>query len=98
MLHVVTQKEFVKVTIKLLDRFLKLAKEQSKKHGEIANQLTVIFDMEGFNLKQYIWRPGKIFQVKPEMMLRKFFGAKFFIIFYCIKNFVLYSSYHSPLL
>lgn len=79
MLHVVTQRDIVKVTVKILDQYLKLAKEQSKKHGQIANQLTVVFDMEGFSLKQYIWRPGKIFQVKPEMMLRKFF-----VIFYYI--------------
>jgi len=84
MLHVVTQRDIVKVTVKILDQYLKLAREQSKKHGQIANQLTVVFDMEGFNLKQYIWRPGKIFQVKPEMMLRKFFDAKFFVIFYYI--------------
>ncbi|KMQ96420.1 sec14-like protein 2-like protein [Lasius niger] len=58
MLHVITQKEFVKVTIKILDQYLKLAREQSKKHGQIANQLIVIFDMEGFNLKQYLWRPA----------------------------------------
>ncbi|KYN07480.1 SEC14-like protein 2 [Cyphomyrmex costatus] len=57
-LHVITQKEFVKLMIKLLDGYLKLAREQSKKHGQIANQLTVIFDMEGFNLKQYLWKPA----------------------------------------
>lgn len=57
-LHVITQKEFVQIMIKILDGFLKLAREQSKKHGEIANQLTVIFDMEGFNLKQYLWKPA----------------------------------------
>lgn len=58
-LHVITQKDFVKIMIKLLDDYLNLAREQSKKHGQIANQLTVIFDMEGFNLKQYLWKPGK---------------------------------------
>lgn len=58
MLHVVTQRDIVKVTVKILDQYLKLAREQSKKHGQIANQLIVIFDMEGFNLKQYIWRPA----------------------------------------
>ncbi|XP_011873997.1 PREDICTED: SEC14-like protein 2 isoform X2 [Vollenhovia emeryi] len=57
-LHVVTQKEFIKALIKLLDTHLKLANEQAKKHGQIANQLTVIFDLEGFNLKQYLWKPA----------------------------------------
>lgn len=82
MLHVITPQEYVKVTIKILDEYLKLAREQSKKHGQVANQLTVIFDMEGFNLKQYLWRPGKISQVKPGM-LRKFFDTNFLVIFYC---------------
>ncbi|XP_026827652.1 SEC14-like protein 2 isoform X2 [Ooceraea biroi] len=57
-LHVVTQKDFIKAAIKILDHYLKLAREQSKKHGQDANQLTVVFDMEGFNLKQYLWRPA----------------------------------------
>ncbi|EFN78800.1 Retinal-binding protein [Harpegnathos saltator] len=57
-LHVVTQKEFIKSTIKVLDDYLKLAREQAKQHGQIANQLTVIFDMDGFNLKQYMWKPA----------------------------------------
>lgn len=57
-LHVITPQEYVKVTIKILDHYLKLAREQSKKHGQVANQLTVIFDMDGFNLKQYLWRPA----------------------------------------
>lgn len=62
MLQVITQQDFVKIMVKLLDDFLRLAREQSKVHGEVANQLTVIFDMEGFNLKQYLWKPGKLFR------------------------------------
>ncbi|XP_020282345.1 SEC14-like protein 2 isoform X2 [Pseudomyrmex gracilis] len=58
MLQVITQQDFVKIMVKLLDDFLRLAREQSKVHGEVANQLTVIFDMEGFNLKQYLWKPA----------------------------------------
>jgi len=61
-LHVITQKDFIKATIKILDHYLKVAKEQSLNHGQDANQITVIFDMEDFNLKQYLWRPGKIFR------------------------------------
>ncbi|XP_071574042.1 SEC14-like protein 2 isoform X1 [Temnothorax nylanderi] len=57
-LHIITQKDFVKVMIKLLDVYLNLAREQAKKHGQIANQVTVIFDMEGFCLKQYLWKPA----------------------------------------
>ncbi|XP_025073795.1 SEC14-like protein 4 [Pogonomyrmex barbatus] len=57
-LHVITQKEFIKIMIKILDGYLKLAREQTKKHGQVANQLSVIFDLEGFNLKQYLWKPA----------------------------------------
>ncbi|XP_028050292.1 SEC14-like protein 2 isoform X2 [Monomorium pharaonis] len=57
-LHVISQNEFVKIMIKILDNYLNIAREQSKKHGQIANQVTVVFDMEGFNLKQYLWKPA----------------------------------------
>lgn len=89
MLHVITPQEYVKVTIKILDHYLKLAREQSKKHGQVANQLTVIFDMDGFNLKQYLWRPGKISQVKPGM-LRKFSMQSFSLFFIVHNNFLFY--------
>lgn len=42
------------MTIKVLEENMELA----AKSGE--NQLVVIFDMEGFNLRQYAWRPGKL--------------------------------------
>lgn len=32
--------------------------EQSKKHGPQARQFVVLFDMAGFNVKQYTWRPA----------------------------------------
>ncbi|KAG5322252.1 S14L2 protein, partial [Pseudoatta argentina] len=57
-LHIITQKDFVKLMIKLIDSYLNLAKEQSKKHGQLANQIIIIFDMEGFNIKQYLWKPA----------------------------------------
>lgn len=60
-LHVLSQTEMVKYVIKFLDFYLTLAEEQSKTHGQVANQLTVVFDMEGFNLKQYLWKPGNMF-------------------------------------
>lgn len=58
-LHVVSRKEMIKITVKHLESYLKLCNEQAKKHGPIAGQITIIFDMEGFNLRQYMWRPGK---------------------------------------
>ncbi|XP_046475305.1 SEC14-like protein 2 isoform X1 [Neodiprion pinetum] len=58
LLHVISKNDMIKVTIKYLEQYLKIAQEQSKKHGQIANQITVIFDMEDFNLRQYAWRPA----------------------------------------
>ena len=57
-LHVVSRREMIKVTIKHLEQYLKVCNEQAAKHGPVAGQVTVIFDMEGFNLRQYMWRPG----------------------------------------
>lgn len=57
-LHIITQKDFVKAVIKSVDDYLKLAREQSKKHGQKANQVTVVFDMEGFTIKQFLWKPA----------------------------------------
>lgn len=78
LLHVVTQKDFVRIVIKLLDNYLNLAKEQSKKHGQIANQVTVIFDMEGFNLKQYLWKPGKKYMGPCAILLSAFCRFHFY--------------------
>ena len=57
-LHVVSRRDMIKVTIRHLEHYLKICKEQAEKHGTVAGQVTVIFDMEGFNLRQYMWRPG----------------------------------------
>lgn len=38
---------------------MKLGFEQSKAHGPQARQFVVLFDMAGFNVKQYTWRPGE---------------------------------------
>ncbi|XP_011506556.1 PREDICTED: SEC14-like protein 4 isoform X2 [Ceratosolen solmsi marchali] len=57
-LHVVTRREMIKATIKLLEYYLRICKEQSKKYGLEAGQCTVIFDMENFSLREYMWRPA----------------------------------------
>nr|XP_033185047.1 SEC14-like protein 2 isoform X3 [Bombus vancouverensis nearcticus] len=57
-LHVVSRRDMIKVTIKRLEEYLKLCREQMLKHGPAAGQVVVIFDMQGFNLKQYLWRPA----------------------------------------
>ncbi|KAH8317223.1 hypothetical protein KR074_006164 [Drosophila pseudoananassae] len=58
MMHCVTRFEFQKYLVLLLERFMKVAYEQSLKHGWKARQLVVFFDMQDVNLKQYAWRPA----------------------------------------
>lgn len=57
-MHCVTRFEFQKYLVLLLERFMKVAYEQSLKHGWKARQLVVFFDMQDVNLKQYAWRPA----------------------------------------
>ncbi|KAL2715531.1 SEC14-like protein 2 isoform X5 [Vespula squamosa] len=57
-LHVVTRRDIIRSLIKYLENYLRICNEQVKKHGPLAGKITVIYDMEGFNLKQYLWRPA----------------------------------------
>lgn len=57
-LHVASRRDMIRVTIKLLEAYLQLCREQLKKHGPAAGQVVVVFDMQGFNLRQYLWRPA----------------------------------------
>lgn len=84
-LHIITQKDFVKAVIKSVDDYLKLAREQSKKHGQKANQVTVVFDMEGFTIKQFLWKPGKnvyIYDPMGEILLIVILSLSFLLLFY----------------
>lgn len=58
MLHTVSRADFIRSTIKILERYMDIGYEQSKKHGPQARQFVVLFDMAGFNVKQYTWRPA----------------------------------------
>lgn len=60
MLHTVSRADFIRSTIKVLETYMNLAFEQSIKHGPQARQFVVLFDMAGFNVKQYTWRPGEL--------------------------------------
>ncbi|XP_076302109.1 SEC14-like protein 2 [Lasioglossum baleicum] len=57
-LHVVSRRDMIRITIKHLEEYLKICREQMLKHGPSAGQVVVIFDMQGFNLRQYLWRPA----------------------------------------
>ncbi|CAH0748492.1 unnamed protein product [Diatraea saccharalis] len=41
-----------------LENYLATARKQSLVHGPAALKLTVIFDMEGFSMRQYAWKPA----------------------------------------
>ncbi|XP_063926062.1 SEC14-like protein 3 [Zophobas morio] len=52
LLHAFGRQIFVKMTIQMLEKYMQLAAEKS------GHKIVVIFDMEGFNLRQYVWRPA----------------------------------------
>ncbi|KAF4516868.1 hypothetical protein B566_EDAN014368 [Ephemera danica] len=59
MLHAATKADFVRMTARTLEAYLNEASRVSKELGRpsSAPQLVVLFDMDGFQLKQYTWRP-----------------------------------------
>jgi CRAL/TRIO domain len=58
LLHTVSKSDIIRMTLKMLEKYLNIAFQQSLKHGPQARQLVVLFDMENFNFKQYTWRPA----------------------------------------
>lgn len=58
MLHTVSRADFIRNTLKMLEKYMDIGYQQSLKHGPQARQFVVLFDMAGFNVKQYTWRPG----------------------------------------
>jgi len=58
-LHTVSKRDLIKMTIKTVESYLSLAAEQAQKFGQAAAKVVCIMDMENFNIRQYAWRPGK---------------------------------------
>ncbi|XP_070492722.1 SEC14-like protein 4 [Chironomus tepperi] len=58
LLHSASKHDIIKNTIRVLERYMKLAYEQSKIHGPDARKFLVIFDMDNFSMKQYAYRPA----------------------------------------
>lgn len=52
-LHSASRQDMVRLTIKILEKNMEVAKETG------GNQVVVVFDMDGWNIRQYAWRPGK---------------------------------------
>lgn len=57
-LHSATKNDIVKRTVKLLEGFMGVAYKQSLQHGPEARKFVVIFDMEGFSMRHYAYRPA----------------------------------------
>jgi hypothetical protein len=52
MLHAVGRQDFIKMTIQVLEKYMQEAAERG------VQKVSVIFDLEAFNLRQYAWRPA----------------------------------------
>lgn len=57
-LHAASRSDYIRGTIQNLERYMRIAYEQSEKHGPHARQFVMLFDMKDFNLRQYTWRPA----------------------------------------
>ncbi|XP_053625554.1 SEC14-like protein 2 [Plodia interpunctella] len=58
MLHSLSRMDVIRMVIKTLEEYLASARKQALEHGPAALKVTVIFDLEGFNLRQYAWKPA----------------------------------------
>lgn len=83
MLHSVTKTDFIKMTLRTLESFLEIARQQAETHGPMAGQLVGVIDMTDFNLKQYAWRPGDV----SNLCLTFFLVFKYYVqIVLCVKK------------
>lgn len=53
LLHSASRQDLIRTTIQILEKLLKMAKE-----NDGSSRINVICDMEGFSLRQYAWRPA----------------------------------------
>ncbi|PNF14249.1 hypothetical protein B7P43_G12208 [Cryptotermes secundus] len=58
MMHCINKSDFIKMTIKTLEMYMSIAREQAEKFGNEASKLICVMDMENFNIRQYAWRPA----------------------------------------
>ena len=58
LLHSLTRSDVIRMILKHLENYIAIARKQAETHGAAALKLTVIFDLEGFNIKQYAWKPA----------------------------------------
>ncbi|XP_034840328.1 SEC14-like protein 2 [Maniola hyperantus] len=58
LLHSVTRTDIIRMVLIHLENYLALGRKQAQTHGIDALKVTVIFDMEGFVMRQYAWKPA----------------------------------------
>lgn len=58
MIHSAPRSDFVRQTVKTLEMLLRISKESAEKLGKPGGQVVAIIDMDGFNIKQYAYRPA----------------------------------------
>ncbi|CAK1545137.1 unnamed protein product [Leptosia nina] len=58
LLHSVSRTDLIRMILRHLEHYLALGRKQSLTYGPAALKVTVIFDLEGFNIRQYAWKPA----------------------------------------
>ncbi|XP_072943763.1 SEC14-like protein 2 [Epargyreus clarus] len=58
LLHSVTRTDIIRMILRHLEGYLAAATAQAATHGPAALKVTVLFDLEGFNIRQYAWKPA----------------------------------------
>ncbi|XP_049867086.1 SEC14-like protein 2 [Pectinophora gossypiella] len=58
LLHSITKSDVIRMVIRHLENYLEIARKQAATHGPQALKVTVIFDLEGFIMRQYAWKPA----------------------------------------
>ncbi|XP_013146261.1 PREDICTED: SEC14-like protein 2 [Papilio polytes] len=58
LLHSVSRTDVIRMILRHLENYLASARKQSLVHGPDALKVTVLFDLEGFNIRQYAWKPA----------------------------------------
>nr|XP_026489889.1 SEC14-like protein 2 [Vanessa tameamea] len=58
LLHSVSRTDIIRMVLRHLENYLAIARKQAMTHGSNALKVTVIFDLEGFSMRQYAWKPA----------------------------------------
>jgi len=67
-----TKKEVTRYNIWLVEDMARVLRVENELHGRKATCQTLLFDMEGFTLRQIFYKPGFIFFYTRVLMILKF--------------------------